>query len=332
MITAAINAKPGEHVVHFYRGDGDLAETVAAYLAGAVGERGIAIAITTAAHLPPISRALAGVGVDVEAATADRRLVLLDAGEMLAKLTVEGRIDRKAFAREVGTPIRDARGRAREVRAYGEMVDLLWQAGDIPGAIELEKLWNELIGEHRFTLLCAYQSTAVSGPEHVQALHEVCHLHSSVSSIPDASPAALGGVAPERELSREFQPGDYAPRAARRFVQEALERWGYDRSTVEDARLLISELATNAVIHTRSPFRVSISSQPPKLRLAVADESPALPRSDAQRMEFAHRGRGLRIVAALAQRWGVATASPGKTVWAELHAELPTEGLHAHVA
>jgi anti-sigma regulatory factor (Ser/Thr protein kinase) len=313
-----INATRAEHVVHFYRTDDGPADRAAAYLEAALATGGVAIAIATGPHLRAIGRHLSAIGVDRQGAIEDGRLVLLDASETLAKLTTDGRVDRRAFDRVVGNTLRAACGRARAVRAYGEMVDLLWQVGNIPGAIELEKVWNELIAELRFGLLCAYQSGAVAAPEHEHALREVCELHSSVSSDPGAEPIAGSDPAASREVTCEFQPDAGAPRAARRFVEDTLQRWGHDDSVVTDVRLLTSELVTNAVIHTRSPFSVSISWQPTKLRLAVHDQSATEPVLAEWSIHGPTGGRGLLIVEALADDWGFAMTPHGKTVWAEL--------------
>ena len=96
----------------------------------------------------------------------------------------DGRIDRNAFFAEIGGVIRDAGRTGRPVRAYGEMVALLWDAGDVLAAIDLETLWNELSGELPFSLYCAYHSESVAAQEHAEALHEVCRLHSAVVPTP----------------------------------------------------------------------------------------------------------------------------------------------------
>jgi anti-sigma regulatory factor (Ser/Thr protein kinase) len=158
------------------------------------------------------------------------------------------------------------------------------------------------MAERRFTLLCAYHSAAVAVPEHDDALQTVCQLHSS------------------HETSREFQPDDTAPAAARRFIQEALTRWGHRGCVIDDARLLMSELVTNAVTHTRAPFSVSIASHSSKLRLAVRDASSAIPVTGERSGDAPTGGRGLQIVAAVADDWGAVPGPLGKTVWAELSA------------
>lgn len=315
MTADQLNLTGGEHAVHFYRADAELTDLGANYLDGALGSGGVAIAIATGAHLRGIRHKLVALGVDIQRALEDGRLILLDAETTLGKLISGGQVDRAAFGRVVGSVIRSAGRRGSAVRAYGEMVDLLWQAGDIAGAIELERLWNELMARTRFALLCAYQSEAVAAPGHDHALRAVCQLHSAVSSASGADPFAVSGLS--REVAAEFEPEANAPRAARRFVEDVLRDWGHDGLAVNDARLLVSELVTNAVLHTRSPFSVSVASGPSKLRLAVHDRTTALP-MPGERPSDARTGRGLRIVAAVADDWGVATTSDGKTVWADL--------------
>jgi anti-sigma regulatory factor (Ser/Thr protein kinase) len=210
----------------------------------------------------------------------------------------------------IGDVLDQAAEAGQSVSAYGEMVDLLWQVGDVTGAIQLETLWNELIEELEFSLLCAYHSEAVANPEHEHAVREVCRLHSSVHGDRASSE-------PEpREVSREFKPDRDAPRAARHFLDEALRKWGYADRRLDDARLLLSELVTNAITHAHSPFSVSIRSQGQLVRLAVHDQSPIPPKPRFASPESG--GRGLQIVAALSKDWGFVTTPLGKTVWAEL--------------
>jgi anti-sigma regulatory factor (Ser/Thr protein kinase) len=300
VITQQRNGGRDDHLVYFYAADGELADRAGSYLREALDAGGVAIAIASEPHLAAIGDKLATIGADPEDAIGDGRLILLDGRATLDKLIVNGQVNREAFNREVGSVVRAAFQRHSVIRAYGEMVDLLWQDGDIPGAIALERVWNELMVEVPFKLLCAYCSTAVSAPEHGGALRTICELHTT------------------HETSRDFQPDVTAPGVARRFIEQALRGWGHHGSVIDDARLLISELVTNAVTHTRSPFSVSVASHSAKLRLAVHDTSSALPvRGDEPGPSG---GRGLHIVAAVANDWGVVTSPPGKTVWAELSA------------
>jgi anti-sigma regulatory factor (Ser/Thr protein kinase) len=81
--------------------------------------------------------------------------------------------------------------------------------------------------------------------------------------------------------------------------------------------VVVSELATNAVVHARSPFSVAARRQSSGVRLSVQDLSTAEPVIRSY-TPMAPSGRGLQLVADLTSNWGVETTSAGKTVWAEL--------------
>ncbi len=186
------------------------------------------------------------------------------------------------------------------------MVALLWEAGDVIGAIELETLWNELATEVPFSLYCAYRSESVAGHEHADALQQVCHLHDAAVS------------APPLETTWRFPAEITAPTAARRLLTDTLRLAGYDGDLLDDARLVITELAANAVLHARSPFTVSIRGRDSTVRILVRDESRVVPTVREGSSQTAPSGRGMQLVAALASRWGVDLTSDGKVIWAEL--------------
>ena len=83
------------------------------------------------------------------------------------------------FAASIGELIAQAAKGGRNVRVFGEMVALLWAAGNVAGAISLEELWNGLAETHPFQLFCAYPVHAFKGDDLVP-LREVCHQHSHV--------------------------------------------------------------------------------------------------------------------------------------------------------
>lgn len=129
-------------------------------------------------------------------------------------------------------------------------------------------------------------------------------------------------------------------RLARRLVSHRLNDWGHPYSTQvnETLTLIAAELTANAVHHGHVPgrdFHLQLTLAQDRFRIEVTDtraekQPPATPPTPDSTSES---GRGLLLVAALADDWGVAPrpAAPGKTVWAELR--LPTEGrLHTHPA
>lgn len=103
-------------------------------------------------------------------------------------------------------------------------------------------------------------------------------------------------------------------RSARRFVAAALEEWKVARA--EDLKIVASELVTNALLHAKSPVTVTIELLDHAVRLEVSDGSAVLP-VIAEIEDGATRGRGMRIVEQLVDRWGADLVDGGKQVWVE---------------
>ncbi|MCW7946750.1 ATPase [Streptomyces hygroscopicus] len=106
--------------------------------------------------------------------------------------------------------------------------------------------------------------------------------------------------------------------AARRVAYETLTGWGLaDTERGDDVLLCVSELATNALLHGVPPgrhFRVFLRYDGVVLRLEVHDSGPGVPRIAGDADEG---GRGLLLVAALSDKWGVRERDLGKVVWCE---------------
>lgn len=130
--------------------------------------------------------------------------------------------------------------------------------------------------------------------------------------------------------SESFPPTPESVAGARRFTRRTLASWGAEQLD-DDVRAVASELATNAVLHARTPFTVTLTLAGDRLRLTLADGSARRPR--VRRFDNAESttGRGLKILTELAETWGVDDDGRGKAVWGEfmlLPAELPA----AHAA
>ena len=98
---------------------------------------------------------------------------------------------------------------------------------------------------------------------------------------------------------------------------DLLDQQGHPAELLENAKLVVSELATNAITHAHSAFSVEVTRLGNGVRLAVRDGSPTRPVVH-DKPRPGGSGRGLRIVGALAADWGVELTAHGKTVWAEL--------------
>jgi anti-sigma regulatory factor (Ser/Thr protein kinase) len=291
----AIPVETGGHLVQFYEDDAQLAQTVGGYLVRAVQDAAVAVVIATESHRRLFIDELTSAGVDVAGCLRDGTLILLDAAATMAQFVDRGQVDHEAFRRVVGQLLLRAGAGGRPVCAYGEMVALLWDAGDVLAAIELEKAWNQLARNLH---------TCVIGRPPGE--HRDPALEDAETAVPEAVCATFPG-------------GPEAPATARRFVADLLRRGGHSAALLEDAKLVVSELATNAVIHARSSFTVEVRPRGTRLRLSVRDASRAKPELGDDD-PLAASGRGLRLVDTLAAAWGVELAEDGKTVWAELRA------------
>jgi anti-sigma regulatory factor (Ser/Thr protein kinase) len=116
-------------------------------------------------------------------------------------------------------------------------------------------------------------------------------------------------------VSEVFPVDPSSVAAARRWLLSTLDaRWAPVRDV---AALLVSELVTNAVRHARRVLRVVIRTDGRTLRVEVTDDCQELPRvQDLD--DAATSGRGLQLVAAIADRWGVTPSDDGKSVWFEV--------------
>ena len=327
----------GDHVVQFYGHEEELADRVAGYLLGALQHDGVAVVIATAAHRRAFEARLTRAGVDVAAAARAGTYWTLDAGDAVRTLTAGGQLDRGAFDRVIGRLIADAGQGERPVRAYGEMVALLWDAGLVNDAVQLEEMWNSLGLTRSFSLFCSYPARSVTGDGHLEAFAEVCRLHGSVVGGWPASPApastrapasthATAGLAPAHAAAgpassrgtaiRTFALCRDAPAAARHFAVDAVRRLGA-ANLADDTALVVTELAANAIVHAQTGFTVDLSASPDVLRITVRDASPLPPAAAADLPALPLHGLG--AVDALASRWGVERLGhSGKLVWVEL--------------
>jgi anti-sigma regulatory factor (Ser/Thr protein kinase) len=118
-----------------------------------------------------------------------------------------------------------------------------------------------------------------------------------------------------------LRPVPASAATARQFVNDTLGGWGCDALS-EAARLLVSELVTNSVLHARTDVELVVRLRRGGVRVEVHDASPVAPVVRRYEDE-AMTGRGLALVDQLASRWGVESRGGGKTVWFELDDGAP---------
>jgi anti-sigma regulatory factor (Ser/Thr protein kinase) len=112
------------------------------------------------------------------------------------------------------------------------------------------------------------------------------------------------------------EPSAEAAVRVRGQLHRLLTTWGLDDDVVEDAVLVVAELLANVVVHARTPFHLSARLEGLLLHVAVSDGRVGVPARSVN--PAAGRVSGLRMVTAVAFRWGWQEHEAGKTVWAEL--------------
>jgi hypothetical protein len=183
------------HFLEFYRpGERRIGESAGRFLGGALKADGIAIAIATKRSATGIAAQLARMGRDPIAAMQSGHFMLYESAEMLSRFEHDGVIDAAAFDSTVGAAVRAAHARAgeRPLRAFGDMVGLLWDREEREAAVELERLWNGLQSELGFPLFCSYAIDVFSEHFSEDALHGVFDTHTHL--CPTAGSAEIGRV------------------------------------------------------------------------------------------------------------------------------------------
>ncbi|MEA2216866.1 MAG: hypothetical protein QOK19_2427 [Solirubrobacteraceae bacterium] len=299
-----------EHAVLFYERESELTAKLAEYLAEGLSRGAATVVIATPEHTAASLQHVRASGVNVPAALHEGRLHLLDAADTLAALTVDGELDPDAFERVVGDLLRALAAEGFELCAYGEMVSLLWDAGNCGAAIELETMWNGLAEDLSFRLLCAYSTLSVDGHNQRDALEQVCSLHSAVLAPAGDAPAAPGLI------RAEFDHDVSSPARARRLVEAALRAEGHSESLMFGAALTVGELASNAVRHAGTGFALTVLRSGETLRIEVRDFAPEEGGRAAGQVRLPH---GLGLIDASAAQWGIEPSADGKLAWAEFH-------------
>jgi hypothetical protein len=194
--------RDGDHFVQFYEEEKFLIQAVASYVAQGFVEGHSAVLVLTQAHRTAVEAKLAAGGVDAEEYQRCGLYYAYDAAETLACFMVDGHPNPRRFRATIEPVIEVASQYGSSVRAFGEMVALLWAEGKKAAAIELEILWNDLMEQSSFALLCAYPIAQFPQGKQNRELHHICRAHNCV--IPHEGYPFIDRKAGDRPVREEY--------------------------------------------------------------------------------------------------------------------------------
>jgi hypothetical protein len=147
---------PCEHVAQFYEHDSVLLDTLAGFVGGGLKQGDGVIVLATAEHLRALDQRLDASGLNLQQAKSQDQYITFLAEDALGEFMVNQWPDDELFANFVAELLARAQTGGRRVRAFGELVALMWARGQVAATVRLEFLWHQLCHQQSFSLFCAY--------------------------------------------------------------------------------------------------------------------------------------------------------------------------------
>ena len=170
--------KPCEHLVHFYDDESLFLLSLEAFIVQGLMAGEAVVMIALPEHREALKFRLVAHDLDLEALEADQQLLLLDAQTTLSSFLRDGMPCEILFEQVLGGLISQLRIKHRVVRAFGEMVGILWSDGNRAATHRLEELWHQYCQREGLVLYCAYRRGAFA--TELESLQEICSSHSQV--------------------------------------------------------------------------------------------------------------------------------------------------------
>jgi hypothetical protein len=172
---------PCEHIVQIYGDDNVFIDGLEGFVGNALRNGESAIVIATAAHLHGLEKRMRERGVDVQRARAENRYIDRLAEETLERFMVNDWPDEALFTQCVSELLSLGRGETnRKVRAFGEMVAILWARGRVAATLQLELMWTRFCETRQFPLFCAYPREGFT-KNAAESIVDICRAHSKVA-------------------------------------------------------------------------------------------------------------------------------------------------------
>lgn len=175
----------GNHIVQVCRDEAFLVNAVTHFVSAGLKVDDASIVIATPAHRLAFIASLKRLGHSVQNAKGEGKLRFFDAELLLSSLLADGMPEWKAFEKYMGSILRVAQSKHKNVRVYDEMVNLLWQKNKLDAAVRLEEFWNEMSIQLNFSLLCTYTMDSLNPDAYAGSLERICKCHTHLIPTED---------------------------------------------------------------------------------------------------------------------------------------------------
>ena len=181
------HARPRDHVVQLYQDQDFLNRAVCRFAGAALANGEGLILVPTAEHWNAFRPRLEAEGVDVRAAQARGQLTVVDADETLPRFMGKTLPDAPVFLGLAGEIVRRTRaaGSYPRVRWWGEMVNVLWERGDVAASMNLEDLFDRVAREQDIAIFCSFVMDNFDGEIHTHMLPRLGENHSHLIPVED---------------------------------------------------------------------------------------------------------------------------------------------------
>lgn len=180
-------AKPCDHIVQLYQDQQFLNRAVCRFAAAAITNGEGVILVPTVAHWDAFRPRLEDEGIDVKAAERRGQLTIVDADELLPTFMRDAMPDSPVFLGLAADVVSRAKGNNRypKVRWWGEMVNVLWERGEVAASMALEDLFDELAHKQDIAIFCSFLMDNFDGDVHARMLPRLGENHSHLIPVED---------------------------------------------------------------------------------------------------------------------------------------------------
>ncbi|WP_408097543.1 MEDS domain-containing protein [Peredibacter sp. HCB2-198] len=168
----------GDHFVHFFDKADSLVQVFCNYAIPGINRGEGIIVIASKVHQKAFTDGLIHRSIDVNRVISRGQLLIVDAHELLSLFMHKSRPDKTKLVSVVSKLLTGMKQKYSSIRAYGEMVNILTMEGNHIAALELEKIWHEMVEKEPVSLFCGYSADVLYETE--LSFHDVCSCHSHV--------------------------------------------------------------------------------------------------------------------------------------------------------